>query len=234
MTPRARSVLVLLAALAFAGSPLIFGGFGGFPPERYPVPQVDPPVQPAGWAFSIWGVIYLWLIVHAAFGLLRRPGDPDWTRTRLPLLVALAVGAVWIPVAQRSPVWATVLIVVMLVASLAAHLAAPRRDRWLAEAPLGLFAGWLTAATCVSLGLLAAGYGLLGAVPAAVGALLLTLAATAAVLTVRPAPAFALAVDWAFVGIAAQNAGSNFLLVALAALGALALPALAIWRRRAT
>lgn len=29
------------------------------------MPQVDPPVQPAGWAFSIWSEIYLWLIVSA-------------------------------------------------------------------------------------------------------------------------------------------------------------------------
>nr|WP_240769056.1 hypothetical protein [Paracoccus liaowanqingii] len=47
--------MVLLAALAFAASPLIFPGFAGYDAGRFPIPQVDPPVQPAGWAFSIWG-----------------------------------------------------------------------------------------------------------------------------------------------------------------------------------
>ena len=31
-------------------------GFGGFDANQFPVPQVNPSVQPAGYAFSIWGL----------------------------------------------------------------------------------------------------------------------------------------------------------------------------------
>ncbi|MBM9594917.1 tryptophan-rich sensory protein [Roseitranquillus sediminis] len=227
-----RAALVLVGAVAFALSPLLFGGFGGFPPDRYPVPQVDPPVQPVGWAFSIWGIIYFWLIVHAAVGAITRAGAEDWQPTRWPLLVALGVGAIWIPVAQRSPVLATLLILVMLGGAVTALLKAPMRDELLAEAPLGLFAGWLTAATAVSLGLLAAGYGVLGATWAAVAALVLAAVAAAFVLSARPSVACALAVAWAFLGIVVQNAGTNTLVMILAAAGMLAVPAFALWRRR--
>ena len=55
---RLKSILVALAALAFAASPLLVPGFGGFDPNRFPVPQENPPVQPAGYAFAIWGLIY--------------------------------------------------------------------------------------------------------------------------------------------------------------------------------
>lgn len=86
------SLLVVIAVLAFVASPFLFGQFGGYPPELFPVPQDDPPVQPAGWAFSIWGVIYAWLVASAAFGLVARRSTPDWTAMRLPLLASLVMG----------------------------------------------------------------------------------------------------------------------------------------------
>ncbi|SFH23478.1 hypothetical protein SAMN04488020_108143 [Palleronia marisminoris] len=94
--------LIPLLALAFAASPLLTGSFGGFDPNAFPVPQQDPPVTPEGYAFSIWGLIYLALIAHGLIGL-RRGDDPDWARTRAPLALSLAVGAIWIPVAKASP-----------------------------------------------------------------------------------------------------------------------------------
>lgn len=75
MSNRTLARLVLVAALAFAASPVVFPGFAGFDPGLFPVPQQDPPVQPAGWAFSIWGVIYAWLVAGAGFGLWRRARD---------------------------------------------------------------------------------------------------------------------------------------------------------------
>ena len=61
------AILVLTAAIAFAVSPLMVPGFNGFEPGQFPVPQEDPPAQPAGWAFSIWLLIYVWLIAGAGF-----------------------------------------------------------------------------------------------------------------------------------------------------------------------
>ena len=44
---RMTSLLTLLAALAFALSPLLSSGFNGFAPDQFPVPQDNPPVQHA-------------------------------------------------------------------------------------------------------------------------------------------------------------------------------------------
>ena len=55
MSSRVLAVLVLVATLTFVCSPLATIGFNGFRPEQFPVPQTDPPVQPAGYAFSILG-----------------------------------------------------------------------------------------------------------------------------------------------------------------------------------
>jgi hypothetical protein len=106
----------------------------------------DPPIQPAGWAFAIWGVIYLWLLASAGYGLIKRDTDPGWDAPRWPLFVSLAIGRVLDPVALVAPVLSTILIWVMLRARFsrcARHRCAT--GPWLAL-PLGLYAGWLTAA----------------------------------------------------------------------------------------
>ena len=81
-----KAILVAAAALAFATVPFAVP-FNGFAPDAFPVPQDNPPVQPAGYAFAIWGPIYLWLIAHALYGLVRRSETPEWDRTRWPLTV---------------------------------------------------------------------------------------------------------------------------------------------------
>ena len=214
-----RAALVLLLALAFAASPL-FSTFNGFDPDLYPVPQENPPVQPAGYAFAIWGLIYLWLIIHGAWGLVRRRDDPAWDRIRLPLAVSLAVGVPWLAVAERSPVAATAMIWIMLLAALAAlHRTTTAVDRWVLAPPVAIYAGWLTAASSVSVGLLLAGYGIAGEVAAAwIGLAVAALIAGTFQLRLARAPEYGLAVAWALVAVAARNLGSNGLLTLGAAI----------------
>ncbi len=228
---RAGAILVFIAAVSFALSPIVSGGFGGFAPDRYPVPQVDPPVQPVAWAFSIWAPIYLWLIAHAGFGLFARADATDWQAARGPLFISLAIGTFWIPIARISPIWATILIWAMLVSAVVALVRSPARDRWLAASPVGLYAGWLTAASFVSLGLLSAGYGVLAAVPSALAAILGALVFSAAILLRRPETAYAAGVIWALIGIVAAQGPTR--VTVIAALGCALIAALTWNRARA-
>ncbi len=221
---RATAVLSVLLALAFAASPLLVPDFGGFDPDQFPVPQTDPPVQPAGYAFAIWGVIYLWLLLGLGYGLVRRRDDAEWHAMRAPLCLSLAVGAVWLAVAVQSPVWASILIWVMLLGALWALYRAPAGDGWAAALPVGLYAGWLSAASCVSLGLLAAGYGWMSEASAAVVFVLLAIGLAGGVQsTLRRAPTYGVAVIWALVAVVVQNLGSAPTIAALAAGGGAAL-----------
>ena len=145
MNDRTTRLVTLLLAVAFAVSPFFSSGFGGFSPESFPV-QVDRwPAQPAGWAFSIWGLIYLWLIGASAWALWRPATMPHWGRAAMPLSLSLFIGAFWVEAAMRSPPIATVMILIMAPAAILALLRA--RESWREWAPLGLYAGWLTAAT---------------------------------------------------------------------------------------
>lgn len=216
------AILVLILSIAFAASPLLVPGFGGFNPDQFPVPQDNPPVQPAGYAFSIWGLIYLWLIASAVFGL-KRP--VEWTAMRPALAVSLAIGVTWLPVAMLSPVWAAILIWAMLVTALIALFRAPMTDKPWAAWPVGLYTGWLSAASCVSLGLLAAGYGWMSQQTAAyvfVG-LAILLAMTVQSLLNRT-PTYGLAVIWALIAVAVHNWDTATVSVAwLALIGAVAM-----------
>lgn len=204
---RAKAILLFVSAVAFALGPFLVPGFGGFDPTLYPNPQVDPPVQPAGYAFAIWGPIYLWLLAATGFGLFRRLDNRDWDRHRLPLLVSLVIGSVWLPVALVSPIWATILIFAMLVSAAIALARAPLADRWLGKAPIAVYAGWLTAASFASLGLTGAGFEIaFGEVTWAQICIVLAFATALGVHWMRrDEPVYFLSVIWALVAIAVKN-----------------------------
>lgn len=203
-----KAVLVLVAALAFVAAPLMTPDFGGYDPANFPIPLQDPAIVPAGYAFAIWGGIYVWLVLHAGFGLLARDEDAGWDRVRWPLFGSLALGASWLMVAMADPLLATVQIWAMLVLALAALLRAPvRQDRWLLSAPLALYAGWLTAASAVSLGTVLIGYGVLGEMPATYAMLALALAIGVAVQRRVRTPEYAGAIIWALAAIVVANFG---------------------------
>lgn len=231
---RALSIFLLVAAIAFAMGPLATPGFNGFEAGQFPVPQVEPPAQPAGYAFAIWGVIYLWLIVGAGFQLFMRHDDADWAPIRLPLIISLVLGAPWLAVAQMSPLWSTILIWLMWASAVLALLRAPHRDGWFGHGPVGLYAGWLTAASSVALALLLAGHGVMGPVLAAILVLLLALALAVIVTRARPdAHSFPAGVVWALVGVMVANAqGGSTLVLLLAAFGAAGLSWLTLTQAR--
>ena len=225
------AALTLLLSLSFALAPLVTSPFTGFTADQLPNPQINPPVQPAGYAFAIWGLIYLWLIASALFGVVKRPADPAWNRARGPLIISLAIGTPWLAIANASAIWATITIFLMAATAIAALIHAPKSDRWFFAVPVGIYAGWLTAASFVSLGSTAAGYGVITgqlgwAYLGIIGALIV---AVPVYLRSRQ-PAYALTVIWALVGIVIANASATLTVAALAAAGIVVLLALVLLR----
>ena len=225
-----RAALVLLASLAFIAAPVVTPPFTGYNPGMFPVMIARPAIQPAGYAFSIWGVIYLWLLVHAVVGMFRRD-DPAWDHVRLPHLAALVLGTGWLAIAGGYPLTATGAILLMAACTLASFVSAdPARDRWLLQAPLGIFAGWLTAASMVSLGVMLAGYGWLSNNGAAYLMLAAILVVALSVQGLRPGmPTYSVAVVWAAVGVVVVNWADNRPAAYAALAGAAIQAGFAIW-----
>lgn len=206
---RLPALILLLVTIAFGLAPLVTPPFTGYDPALLPVDIGRPAIQPAGYAFAIWSVIYLWLILHAVYGLWKRAADPAWARVRVPLTVAIGVGVVWLWIAGQSAVWGTVTIWIMAVAALAAFLRAPTEpDRWILSAPLAIFSGWLTAAAAVSTGVLIAGYGVLSNAGSALAMLAMVLVIALLVQGRKPRmPVYGLTVVWALIGVIVVNWG---------------------------
>jgi hypothetical protein len=214
------ALTTLILTLTFVVSPALTSPFSGFRSDQLPIPQIDPPVQPAGYAFAIWGLIYGWLVVSAVFGVWKRRDDPDWTAARAPLMISLAVGTPWLAIANASAVWATVTIFIMAAGAIFALIRAPQSDMWWFKVPVGIYAGWLTAASFVSLGSTAAGYGILtGQLGWAYIGILGALAVATPVLLRTGAPSYGLTVIWALVAIIVANAADIWTVSALAAVG---------------
>ncbi len=228
---KTKALILLIATLAFGIAPFITPPFTGYDPSLFPVRIERPSIQPADYAFAIWSVIYLWLIAHSVFGLWKRAENPDWDAVRVPLTVAVAVGAVWLWIAGQSAVWGTVTIWIMAAGAIVAFLRAdPAVDRWMLSGPTAIFAGWLSAASAVSTGVFIAGYGWLGDTASAAAMLALVLGIAVTVQMRRPEmPVYGLTVIWALVGVIVANYSANLTVAVLAASG-IAVVAVTIWQ----
>jgi len=122
---------------------------------------------PAGWAFSIWGVIYAAFLAYAIVGLLpSMRKQPLFDRTAMPLTFANLLASAWI-IAFKSEVLVLsqgIIVAMLVLAGLMFNEAqrARREGRvslW-ATVPFSLFLAWLSVATVAqtTISLVAAGW----------------------------------------------------------------------------
>lgn len=122
-------------------------------------PGGDPPIIPAGYAFSIWGPIYAGALAYAVVQALPANGArEDFRRAGWGSAVAFLATAVWLLLAVRPAlIWWTVAVFAVIGLGLARALAAldtaarkggprPRYERWLVRAPISVFLGWTSVA----------------------------------------------------------------------------------------
>lgn len=142
--------MVLLAALAM---PVVawFSQSGAFGPTNGAISDQYPTLLvAAGYAFSIWGLIFAWDVLFGIWQLRRSAGTLDGAR---PWTVAgFALTAAWMPVFSNqwflpalAIIWAA-LICLLVAAFRASPPNASGAQRGLVAYPLALHAGWLTMA----------------------------------------------------------------------------------------
>ena len=209
---------------------------------------------PVGLTFSIWGLIYSWLIAFVVYGFARRhDGGDDHFLDRIGPFFLLngLFNAAWIvawhwmlvplSLALMLAILGTLLVMYLRLGVGVTPVSAG--ERWFVRAPLSVYLGWITVATIANVTTLAVDLGApaFGTVPAilTVVVLVTALGIAGAMLATRRDVAFALVVAWAFVGIWLKRSGApddGSGLVAGAALGGLFLVlagVVATWLRRA-
>jgi hypothetical protein len=245
MTDILRKAAVLVAAVAAPA--LSYGLFAGTERPFEPAPGGPTAAEPAGYAFAIWGPIFLLAVLTGLYQLRPARGDEGLFRQ---IGWALAVGygatALWLVFARFGPLWATApTIAAILVAigwSLVQAARAPeptRARRWLVLPGLGLFAGWVTAATYVNIAEVLPRYGFdrfgLGPTPFAVVVVAAaTLSAALFLERTRGNLVYAAAVAWALAAVIVANQERGFgpLVQTAAGVGLAVLAGVVLWARR--
>lgn len=197
----------------------------------------DATLKVVGWAFAIWGVIYLGLVIYAVRQVLPQTGESDLIHAfGWPSALAFAGIGLWIVAAAFDWEVATIVLIfgalsVLLIPLLTnakriRGLALADRDRWMTVWPLSLLAGWLTIAAPVNLITVATGNGDL---PAVLSPTLWGIVAVVAVSAVAVGVtwrirtiAYGLPVSWGLVGVFAAEQSRNGVLGFTALIAAVA------------
>ena len=205
---------------------------------------------PAGYVFSIWGLIYLGLIGFAIYQALPSQQRNPALRRIGPLFVASsAANIAWLFFWHYEVFTLTLPAMLILLACLIAiylRLGVGRAsigaaERWLVHVPFSVYLGWITVATIANVTSLLdylqwGGWGI-AETTWTVAVLAVAVAIAAAVTWTRQDAAYLLVLVWAFAGIAVKHpatpivataAWTAAVLVAALALGSLIAP------RRAT
>ena len=227
---RFRSYLVPLATIGT----IVFnwlaamGRIGGVTPseisDKYPTP-----ITPAGYAFSIWSLIYLGMIAFSIYQLL--PANAARFRNIRSLYVlTCALNCGWIYMWHSDQI-AICLVLIFLLAvclfliNLNLRSTHGPGEYWFAKAPFSIYFGWVTAATLVNFSILLVHWNVSISATAwtwiGVG-LILFAAALGVLIRIRLVNyLYPLAIAWALTAIGVKQSGQT-LIVAAAAVGTVA------------
>jgi hypothetical protein len=227
--------IVLLCALAQIGAALLPAmGIGTPVGERSATVQTL--ITPAGWAFSIWGALYLGSVV---FALLQFTAEGRrsalFAALRWPAAGAFLGNALWATWVQLGNIDAVSTVIIF--GSLVSILTAYRRisawaagftgaERWGAVLPLSALAAWLTAAAIVNVAATLRYYGIDAGPDSAplISALIVVIGgvfAAAALARGKGNPPFAMIFLWALTAICAAGGQRASLVAAGSAIAAL-------------
>lgn len=162
-----RQIAVIVAAVfnvgfnALAGSGVLFDTTTGEVSDAYPTG-----VTPAGWAFSIWSVIFIGVLVLAVYQALPRARGPRYDEIAVPFILANLLTGIWqIPWLNEYFALSVVVIVGILLSLIWLYIRLDKMDlegveRWTLGVPTSLYLAWLCVATAVNttVALVAAGW----------------------------------------------------------------------------
>jgi tryptophan-rich sensory protein len=144
------ATLIVIAVNAAANIVPINGVHTGEVSARYPTG-----FTPAGWAFSIWSLIYLGLLAFSVYvARAGTPGDARANRLITAYLVSCAANAAWIFAWHGEVIAASLACMLVILGSLlvvyarlSATAPASRAARICVDLPFSLYLGWITTAT---------------------------------------------------------------------------------------
>ncbi len=177
-------------------------------------------VTPAGFTFSIWGVIYVLLFVFILFQLLPRHRQDSFNSQVSYLFILSSIfNIAWLFLWQYDYIVASVPMILALLASLIViylrlHIGrsqVPLKEKLSVHLPFSVYLGWITMASIAdaAAALVSVNWDGFGVSPTiwALVVIVVALMITLTVLETRRDVAYGLVIVWALVGIAAGQGG---------------------------
>ena len=146
-------ILVILYTLTTAG-------FLGANPIGQTNQLSQPVIVPAGYAFSIWGPIYLFLLVFPFYQWIKhRHADGIRRELRIFYGINCIVNGTWLVAASYDWIVSTVVLILVLLYTLvriqnlvrALHRSGNRVNFWTEEVGFSVYFGWITIATVLNI-----------------------------------------------------------------------------------
>lgn len=238
--------IVTVIVNSIAGSTTLIGGqLTAAVSNKYPTL-----VTPAGFTFSIWGIIYVLLGAFVVYSALPKQRSSGYVERIGWLFVLSSIfNIAWIFVWQYEVLVASVVLILGLLLSLIGiylrlnigKSKVPLGEMLAVQLPFSVYLGWISIATIadISLTLVAYGWDGFGVAPEiwAVIIVAVALVLTMLMLGIRKDIAYALVVVWALVGISVNQTNTNVVLAtqvgaAIAAVAILATAAFVLIKRR--
>ncbi len=107
---------------------------------------------PAGYAFSIWGLIYTLLGIYVIYQLTRKD-DALLARVNRFFIANGLLNAAWIFAWHYDVIWLSAIIIIAMLVSLIkiADILRASKERWLVRLPFSVYFGWITVATIANI-----------------------------------------------------------------------------------
>lgn len=206
-----------------AGSTTILGG-----KNTAQISDANPTlITPAGYVFSIWGVIYILLGIFVVFQALPSEKGKDYQK-RIGWLFVLSslLNIAWLFLWQFEYLSLSVVLMFLLLATLISiylrlnigKSTAPLREKLAVHVPFSVYLGWITIASIanVAVTLVSVNWDGFGISPETWAALIIIIALliTLLVIATRKDVAYGLVIIWALVGIAVkQSENQNIVMI---------------------
>ena len=176
---------------------------------------------PAGYVFSIWGLIYVGLILFAIYQALPSQRDnPRLNRLGYLFVLSCLANIAWLFLWHYEQFTLTLIAMLSLLALLIViylrleigKTAVPSGEKWFVHIPFSIYLGWVSVATIANITQVLdyvswGGWGI-SAELWAVTMLVVGAGVTLSVFLTRRDAAFVLVIIWAYVGIALKHAGT--------------------------
>jgi benzodiazapine receptor len=201
-----------------AGSTTLLGGV-----NTAEISDANPTlITPAGYVFSIWGIIYILLAVFVIFQALPSQKEKEYTKKIGWLFVLSSIlNIIWLflwqyEILSVSIVLMFLLLITLIVIYLRLNIGKSTvtlREKLTVHVPFSVYLGWITIASIanVAVFLVSENWDGFGISPETWATLIIVVALviTLLVLATRKDIAYGLVIVWAFVGIAVKQSGNQ-------------------------